>query len=208
MQLILHIVITHIIVKIPSAAVLSETSRASHLTLSASHYLCDSTFSAQMTNSNSKHARPSRPSRVLSVAEHSAVLASYGAPLAPSKANPEALGKLGHRVAQALIDWAERPDDDDDDDDDAVPQHTARHRRIPPQQIGVAPANRGGAHPNLQVLHKRITTSFKEKGYDPSRHLPPIVVRCRSEKARKALIAYNKSWTEGRDGFPKVHEKR
>ena len=82
------------------------------------------------------------------------------------------IGKLGHEVAAFLIEWREQPEDGE-------PPVLVR---IFPDEIGVCIRNRGGAPPNLQVLHRRITTSFQKHGYDPSRHLPCIVVHYTSEK--------------------------
>ena len=79
---------------------------------------------------------------------------------------------------------------------------------LAPHQVGVHPENRGGADPNVQVLQNKILASFHKDGYDPSRHLPPIVVRCSSESKKAALLASNKRFTEGRPGLPPIDEKR
>jgi len=121
-----------------------------------------------------------------------------GKPQAPANANREALGKLGHEVATFLQEWRELSEDGE-------PPALVR---IPPDEVGVCPRNRGGAPPNLQVLHKRITASFEKHGYDPSRHLPCIVVHYKSEKGRKDLVSFNQKWSEGRVGFPKVNPKK
>ena len=122
----------------------------------------------------------------LSVQAVSKTLAAVGAPTAPPTANKEVIGKLGHRVATRLTTFREEPD--------VV--------NLQPDEVGVAPANRRGAHPNLQVLHERITASFAKDGHDPSRHLAGIVVHYKSEAGRKDLVEYNQSWSEGRSGFP------
>ena len=95
-----------------------------------------------------------------------------GALKPPPNGNFEALGKLGHEVAAFLIEHREPSDDG------GRPELV----RIPPDEVGVCPRNRGGAAPNLQVLHKRLTASLKKHGYDPSRHLPCIVIHYKSEK--------------------------
>ena len=64
-----------------------------------------------------------------------ATLASVGAPPVPPNANKEVIGKLGHRVAQHLIQYREEPD--------VVP--------LPGPEVGVSPHNRLGAEPNLVV---------------------------------------------------------
>ena len=115
-----------------------------------------------------------------------------GAPTAPPTANKEVIGKLGHRAATHLTTFREEPD--------VV--------NLQPDEVGVAPANRGGAHPNLQVLHERITASFEKDGYDPSRHLVGIVVHYRSEAGRTDLVEYNQSWPEGRSGFPHISMRK
>ena len=114
-----------------------------------------------------------------------------GKPQAPANANREALGKLGHEVAAFLQEWRELSEDGE-------PPALVR---IPPDEVGVCPRNRGGAPPNLQVLHKRFTTSFKKHGYDPSKHLPCIVVHYSSDKGRKDLVNFNLKWSERRVGF-------
>ena len=79
---------------------------------------------------------------------------------------------------------------------------------LAPHQVGVHPQNRAGADPNVQVLHNKILNSFAVDGYDPTRHLTPIVVRCSSDKNRAHLQAHNQRFTEGRSEFPPADEKR
>ena len=129
-------------------------------------------------------------SGTLSAADVTKTLAAAGAPTAPPNANKEAVGKLGHRVAQHLTKYREEPE--------VV--------FLQPEEVGVAPHNRGGARPNLQVIHERITQSFQKDGYDPARHLSGIVVHFKSERGRKDLLEYNHSWSEGRSGFPRIHK--
>ena len=104
-----------------------------------------------------------------------------GVPKPPANAKRELLGKLGHEVAAFLIEWREQRED-------GSPPELVR---IPPDEIGVCPRNRGGAPPNRQVFQKRITTSFKKHGYDPSRHLPLIVAHYKSDKRRQDLVNFN-----------------
>ena len=79
---------------------------------------------------------------------------------------------------------------------------------LDPDSIGVSPENRDGADPYQQVLHARLTTSFANDGYDPTRHLPSIVVHYRSDEGRKALLGSNERFTEGRCGFPRIYEEK
>ena len=79
---------------------------------------------------------------------------------------------------------------------------------LDPQSIGVAKANRGGADPNINRLQNGILKSFDEHGYDPRRHLPPIVIRYTSEAGKAELVAHNLRFTEGRVGLPVVHADR
>lgn len=120
--------------------------------------------------------------------------ASGAAPLAPPAAPAlaeEAGSKLGQRVAEYIKQYRE----------------TDFPLELKPHQVGVHPANRGGADPNIQVLHHKVLASFAKDGYDPSRHLAPIVVRCSSEKGKADLQAHNCRFTDGRTGFPSVDER-
>ena len=128
----------------------------------------------------------------LSAAQVTAALAKVGAPTAPAGASKEVLGKLGHRVAQHLLEYREEPD----------------LVFLALDEVGVSPENRLGADPNLVVLHARITSSFETDGYDPSRHLAGIVVHYRSEEGKKALIAFNQRFSQGRVGAPKIHPEK
>ena len=78
---------------------------------------------------------------------------------------------------------------------------------LAPNTVGTHPLNRGGAAPNIQTLHYKLLASFYREGYDASRHLTPIVVRCTSEQKRKDLVAHNKAYSEGRAELPGVDEK-
>ena len=121
----------------------------------------------------------------------SSTLAKVGQPDAPMGANREVLGKLGHRVAQYMLEY--RCNDE--------PEHIA------PNLVGVSPNNRAGADPNLQVVHNRIVKSFHIDGHDPSRHPPGIVVRCTSGPAKAALVDYNLRFSEGRPLLPSVDKE-
>jgi hypothetical protein len=116
-------------------------------------------------------------------------VAPLASPAAPGLA--EEAGKLGQRVAEYLKTYRE---------------HDSPFE-LKPHQVGVHPANRGGADPNIQVLHHKVLASFAKDGYDPSRHLAPIVVRCSSEQAKANLQAHNRRFADGRTGFPSVDEK-
>ena len=69
--------------------------------------------------------------------------------------------------------------------------------QLAPHCVGVHPLNRGGSNPNVQTLQNKILGSFYKDGYDSSRHLVPIVVRCTSEQKRRALIEHNVRFAEG-----------
>lgn len=118
------------------------------------------------------------------------------APLAAAAAGaaPQAdkeVDKLGARVFEYIKQYRE----------------TDTPLELKPHQVGVHPLNRGGADPNMLVVHHKILASFRKDGYDASRHLTPIVVRCSSDEARQKLQAHNKRFAEGRTGFPSVDEK-
>ena len=74
---------------------------------------------------------------------------------------------------------------------------------LAPNLVGVSPQNRGGAHPNMQVV-QRILKSFQTDGYDPSRHLVGTVVRCTSETAKAFLVEHNKKIRDRRPSVPAV----
>lgn len=116
--------------------------------------------------------------------------AAAAAPLATTPLD-EPKSMLGQRVAQYIKQYRE----------------TDSPLELKPHLVGVHPTNRGGADPNLQVVHHKILASFAKDGYDATRHLTPIVVRCSSEKAKADLVAHNRRFSEGRPGFPSVDDK-
>ena len=91
----------------------------------------------------------------LTTAEVSQTLSAVGAPSMPSNANKEAVGKLGQRVAQHIVEYRE----------------TEELVTLDPDEVGVARANRKETPPNLKVLHKKLTNSLSKDFYDPNRHL-------------------------------------
>ena len=122
----------------------------------------------------------------LSVTDISKTLKEVGDPGVPADANREMVGKLGHRVAQYMLKYRvnEEPE------------------AIAPRRVGVSPNNRSGADPNLQVVHQRILKSFQTDGYDPSRHLPGIVVKCSTLQAKGELVDFNLRFSSGRPDLP------
>ena len=105
--------------------------------------------------------------------------------------SPTSASMIGKKVEEYIKEWRES--------DEPL--------ELAPHFVGVHPQNRGGADPNVQTLHNKILHSFFHDGYDPTRHLIPIVVRCSSEASKKALVEHNTRLAEGRPGYPATDEK-
>ena len=80
--------------------------------------------------------------------------------------------------------------------------------QVDPREIGVAPLNRDGAPPNSLHVHQGILKSIMEKGFDPGRPQPGILVEFRSPENRQKLIEHNRRFTNGNPLLPTIDEDK
>lgn len=116
-------------------------------------------------------------------------LSKYGAPQLGSNSDALKVGKLAQRVEGILGTCV-----------------NSEPRAIDPRALLVAPANRDGASPNLQHVHRGILASFLKAGYDRSRPQVGICVQYRSSEGKQKLLEYNRRFSKGNELLPPIEE--
>ena len=133
--------------------------------------------------------RSTPASQLLAFAMASEGLAKYGPPKLGSESDALKAGKLAKRVEATLQTCLNK-----------------EPRVIDPRALLVAPANRDGAPPNLQHVHRGILASFAKAGFDSTRPSVGICVQFVSPEGKKRLLEHNRKFTKGNELLPPIEE--
>ena len=116
-------------------------------------------------------------------------LAKFGAPQLGANSDAFKVGKLAKRVEGVLNTCINKDP-----------------RVIDPRALLVAPANRDGASPNLQHVHRGILSSMAKAGFDSTRPQTGICVQFSSAEGKKRLLEYNRAFSKGNELLPPIEE--
>ena len=116
-------------------------------------------------------------------------LAKFGAPTLGASCDAFKAGKLAKRVETTLSACINK-----------------EPRVIDPRALLVAPANRDGASPNLQHVHRGILTSMAKAGFDSTRPQVGICVQFTSPEGKRKLLEYNRKFSKGNELLPPIEE--
>lgn len=116
-------------------------------------------------------------------------LSKYGQPRLGGNSDALKVGKLAQRVEGTLATCL-----------------NTEPRQIDPRALLVAPANRDGATPNVQHIHKGILASFLKNGFDRQRPQVGICVQVKSSEGKAKLLEFNKRFSKGNELLPPIDE--
>lgn len=118
-------------------------------------------------------------------------LEKFGAPSLGSGSDALKASKLAQRVEKTLMTCL-----------------NAEPKQLDPRALLVAPANRDGASPNLQHVHRGILASLAKSGFDRTRPQAGICVQFKSSEGKAKLLEYNKRFSKGNELLPPIEDDK
>jgi hypothetical protein len=76
--------------------------------------------------------------------------------------------------------------------------------QVDPDEIGPDPCNRGGATPQIMVVHQRIAPDLKKSGFDPDRPKVGVLRHYKSEDGLARFRQWNEGFSHGNPAFPAI----